>query len=38
MRKDIYSNIKDSEALQSFFEFITLISVVRELIAQQHVM
>jgi len=30
MRKEIYSNIKDSDALQSFFEFITSCSINSE--------
>jgi len=30
MEKDIYSNIKDSDALESFFEFITSFSINSE--------
>ena len=30
MKKDIYSNIKDSGALESFFEFITSFSINSE--------
>ena len=30
MKKDIYSNIKDSDALESFFEFITSCSINSE--------
>jgi len=30
MGKDIYSNIKDSDALESFFEFITSCSINSE--------
>jgi len=30
MNKDIYSNIKDSDALESFFEYITFCSINSE--------
>ena len=30
MKKDIYSNIQDSDALESFFEFITSFSINSE--------
>ena len=30
MKKDIYSNIKDSDALESFFECITSCSIISE--------
>ena len=30
MKKDIYSNIKDSDSLESFFEFITSFSINSE--------
>jgi len=30
MKNEIYSNIKDSDALESFFECIFLTSIVRE--------
>ena len=30
MKKDIYSNIKDSDALESFFEYITSCSINSE--------
>tara|TARA_Y100001935_G_scaffold182256_1_gene150997 strand:+ start:122 stop:286 length:165 start_codon:yes stop_codon:yes gene_type:complete len=36
MKKEIYSNIKDTDALESFFECITSCSInMREWVAQQ---